>query len=184
MIEKISTKILDLLQAGVATLIEGGADADWSGVKRPDTTSDDAAEGYVNLFDKSHDPDGEGHRPAIYVGTRGLEAGDGREFDVQSSGGRVELRIAQIPLVICVLATTKNEARRRRNQLRANVRDILQANPVVSSYWYGLETAVSMNPNDNKVWTTATGAGSQQVAEGIGVLWLSVRYSWTIGCDA
>jgi hypothetical protein len=185
MIEKISAKILDLLAASATTYAGGNAyAAGWTGVKRPDTTSDDAAAGYVNLFDKSHDPDGDKHRPAIYLGSLALEADDDREFDLQSGSGGFELRIAHIPLVICVQATTKTLAKQHRNQLRNNVRKVLFASRVLSNYWYCMETAVGSGQKQNKIWTTATGAGDQQVAEGMGVIWCSVQYSWNSSCDA
>lgn len=186
MIEKISTKILDILEADSRLYAGGNAYATgWPGVKRADEDGD-AAQGYVNLFDKAHDPDGQAHRPAIYLGTRAMEATDEIEFDTISSGGLVELRVMLVPLIICVLGDTKVDARRQRNQLRRNVKAILQEQIVVSGFWYQLRMpGGSGGVAAERVWTTATGGSpGQQVAEGMASVVCRVSYSWNSACDA
>lgn len=186
MIEKISTKILDILQADPRLHAGGNAyPAGWPGVRRADADND-ASEGYINLFDKAHDPDGKGHRPAIYVGTRAMEATDEIEFDTISSGGLTEYRVMLVPLILCVLADTKVDARRQRNQLRRNVKAILQEQIVQSGFWYKLRMpGGSGGVAAERVWTTASGgAPITQVAEAMATVTCRVSYSWNSGCDA
>jgi len=185
MIEKISAKLLTILAADSRLYAGGNSYAPgWTGVKR-ESLGDTPTAGYVNLFDKSHDPDGVGHSPGIYVGTRGLEATDDEEFEVQSGTGRVELRLLTVPLYITCLATDKYTARKMRNQLRRNVKVILMTQIVVTDYWYGLEMPGGPGSITNeRVWTTATGGGTQQSAEGIAIIPVRIHYSWNPTCDA
>lgn len=184
MIERISQHILDILEAD-ARLIAGGNAyaAGWTGTSREENDETPAA-GLVNLFDKSHDPDGDGHRPAIYVGTRGLEASDALDFPTCSQGGRTEFRVMLIPLILCVQATTKRGARQQRNQLRHNVKAILLDNILADGHWYELTMPgqAGSGPASERVWTTAT--GGQQVAEGVATVPVQVRYSWSTTSDA
>lgn len=182
MIEKISDKILDILQADIRLFAGGNAYASgWTGVKRPDV-SGSAAAGYVNLFDKPHDDDANTHRPAVYVGGKGLEATDDLDYVVQN-GNRIEYRVMSIPLFICAMASDKFAARKQRNQLRNNIKQILFEQVVLSGYWYEFTMSGVRNVPD-RVWTSATGGASQQVAESMGIIPCNIRYSYSVGCDA
>lgn len=184
MIEKISDKILDILQADARLYAGGNAyGPGWTGVKRPDV-SGTAAEGYVNLFDKPHDEDAGAKRPAVYVGSKGIEASDVEEYEVQSKDGHIEARLLTIPLVICVQAQNKFDARKRRNQLRQNIKSILAGFRLVDGFWYWLEMkGAAGGPMMDRVSTSSSGSGDQQVSEGVGVVPLSIHYTWSANCD-
>lgn len=181
MIERISEHILDLLEAD-SRLIQGGnsfADG-WPGVMR-ESEGDTSQLGFVNLFDKCYDQDGTKHRAAIYVGTHGWEATDSEDFPTCSSGARIEYRALLIPLIICCMAPSKRESRQQRNQLRFNVKQILLSNVLADGYWYELTVPGQSGGGAAReaVWTTASGGGSQQMAESIGTVPVRVRYSWS-----
>jgi len=185
-IEKICDKVLDILQADASLYAGGNAyGAGWTGVLRPDVSGSPAA-GYINLFDKPYDDDGSKHRPAVYVGTRAMEATDSLDFPVQTSGGRVEYRVLVVPLIVAVQAADKFSARKQRNQLRHNIKQILLQQIVVSGYWYELTIPGNAGGGalSERVWLSATGANNQQVAEAIAAIPLQIRYSWFVGCDA
>ncbi len=184
MIERISQKVLDLLQAD-PQLTRGGTAyaAGWPlGVTREEN-GDTPAAGKVNLFDKAFDPDSGATRPAIYVGTRGMEAGDALDFPTCSAGNRVEYRILTVPLIVAVQGATKHQARQMRNQLRFNVKQILLRHLLADGYWYEL-TMPGVGGMPNRVWTSATGGASQQVAEGMGTITVQCRYSFNASADA
>lgn len=182
MIETISTKLLDILAADARLYAGGNAyPAGWPGVKRNDA----AVANYVNLFDKSYDLDGTGHRPAVYVGTRAVEATDSLDFPVISAGGRIEYRVLLIPLVVCVQGATKSDIRKQRNQLRRNIKVILLEHIVASGYWYEMTMpGGNAGMSSERVWTTGSGGNAQQVAEGMAAIPCQVRYSWNSSCDA
>lgn len=184
MIEKISTKILDILAADVRLYAGGTAyPAGWTGVKREEA-GDTPAEGYVNLFDKPYDIDGKQHRAAVYAGHHALEATDSIDFDTQSAGGRIEYRLLTLQLVICVQAATKHAARAQRNQLRRNVKVILMTQIVQTGYWYDLfMPGGSGGTTSERVLTTGTGGNAQQAAEGLAFVPVCVRYSWNPTCE-
>jgi hypothetical protein len=180
MIERICTKILDILQADSRLNQGGSAFADgWNGVVR-ETDGDTPQAGYISLFDKSYDNDGSGHRPAIYVGSHGLEATDTEDFPTCNSGKRIEHRVLMIPFIVCVQAPTKNEARRQRNQLRFNIKQILLTQIRQDGYWYELTLPGGTGGmTSERVWTTGTGGAAQQTAEAVAAVPVQVRYSWS-----
>jgi hypothetical protein len=185
MIEKICSKLFDLLAAS-PTLYAGGSafGTAWLGVKRepPDGA---ARAGWVNLYDKPYEIDGGGHRPGVYLGMKAFEVDDRQDFPVVSSSGHIDYRIMTVPIVICVQAADKNTARKQRNQLRNNIRKILFPNLVVSGYWYNLTMPGSTGSGiPERVWTTATGGGDQQVAEAVCGLPVVLQYSWNASADA
>lgn len=181
MIERICQKILDILEADSRLLAGGNAfAAGWTTVTREEN-GDTPAEGSINLFDKPYYDDAGSRRPAIYIGTRTIEATDALDFQTHSSGARLEYRILTIPLVIACQAPMLREARQQRNQLRRNVKVILLEQIVQSGYWYELFLpGGSGGATSERVWTSTTGAGSQQVAEGLAMLPVQCRYSWNV----
>lgn len=186
MIEKISDKILDILQSDSRLYAGGNAyAAGWTGVLRPDADNVSAQAGYVNLFDKPHDDDANTHRPAVYLGSKAMEASDSLDF-VTQNGNRVEYRILIIPLFVCAMAGDKFAARKQRNQLRNNIKQILFSQVVLDGYWYELTIPGQSGGGmlSERVWTSGTGGASQQVAEAMAVVPVQVRYSYSVGCDA
>jgi hypothetical protein len=188
--EAILTHLLDIL-AGDARLILGGnaygtANVNaWLGVKRPDNGTDSPAAGWVNLFDETAEPDSLNTRPAIYVGTRGMETHDGLDFVTMSSGvGRTEYRALTIPLVIAAQATTKKKARAQRNQLVGNVRRILLGHVVETGYWWQMEMPGDVTGGARQVSQTTgvggTGTVATGSAEAIQTLPITIHYSFNI----
>lgn len=137
MIEAIQTRILDILQAD-KRLYQGGAayEPGWEGVTRPDADLP-AQPGWVNLFDESYEPNSVMNRPAIYLGTRAMDADDRLDL-VTCNGTRQEMRVCTIPLVIAVTmqGSQRAAAKRQRNQLRANVKQILFDHATDALWWY------------------------------------------------
>lgn len=185
LIERISQHLLDLLQAD-NRLFEGGNayPTGWAGVTREEFAVPPVAN-KVNLFDKPFAPDSGEHRPAVYVGSRAMEASDSLDFVTISSGNRLEYRVLIVPLIVCVQADTEFSARKQRNQLRRNVRAILFDHLRADGYWYQLTMPGRLGGGmtDERVWTTATAGGSVQVAEGMGTVPCEIQYSWNSGCD-
>jgi len=185
-IEAICDKVLDILEADTSLYAGGNAyAAGWTGVLRPDVTGSPAA-GYVNLFDKAYDDDGSKHRPAVYVGTRAMEATDSLDYESQSSGGRIEYRVLVFPLIVAVQAADKFSARKQRNQLVHNIKQILLQHILADGFWYELTIPGNAGGGalSHRVWLSASGGNSQQVAEAMSAIPLQIRYSWSVGCDA
>lgn len=182
MIERISQKIMDILEADSRLLLGGNAYATgWSAVTREDN-GDTPAAGSVNLFDRAYDPDATTHRPAVYVGTKEMEADDRLDYETHHAGNRLQYRIVTIPLVLAVAANgTKRAARAQRNQLRHNIMVILLDNYLANGYWYLLDAAGDL---PSRVRTSGSGGNDQQVAEGIGIIACQCHYSWSATASA
>jgi hypothetical protein len=185
MIETIETHVFDLLQADARLSAGGNAYQDgWPGVRRPDS-GDAAAAGCVNLFDRPFEPDAGTHRPAVYLGTRAMEADDRLEFETIASS-RIEFRILTLPLIVAVQAATMNQARKQRNQLCSNIKAIFFDHFSEAGYWYALMLPGQAGGGMAKeyVWVSGAGGGSQGVAEAMAAVPLVIRYSWKGGSPA
>lgn len=181
MIESISLRILDILQAD-ARIYRGGL---WTGVERnPDVPTD----GLVHLFDSPFEPDSNDVHPAIYVGAPGNGGSDEEEI-LCNSGGLVEMRLAKIPLylVVSIAADTSNAkltCRRLYAQLKANVVYILMDNHTdTANNWYLLERPGQRGGGDMRIGQTlaATGQEGQGRVMCVGVIPLAVHYSLVAG---
>ncbi len=184
MIYAIETHMLDVLQAD-ATLYAGGSawPAGWFGSVR---TSEAAAPqaGWVNLFDGSYEPAGGDHRPAVYLGTEQIEAYDRLEQPTIAQGAWQELRIATIVLVVAAAAPSKQQARQQRDQLRANIRAILNRHIAEPGYWYDARMGEGGGQMQEQLRVTAVGSGAQRIAEASAILPVTVRYVWSSTAQA
>lgn len=180
MIERISQKIMDVLEADSRLLLGGNAyAAGWTATTREENGGVPVA-GKINLFDKSYDADATTHRPAIYVGSRAVEAVDSLDYETCSSAGHIEYRVLILPLIVCCMAATKRIAAQQRNQLRRNIKIILLGSIVQGGYWYDLSVPGRLGGGalNEHVNTTASGGNNQQVSEAIAVIPVQVRYSF------
>jgi hypothetical protein len=193
MLDRIATHVMDLLQndrggtVGKNRLFQGGNAyaPGWSGVRRPDNGRDVATGGFVNLFDDTMEPSGGGHRPAVYLGMKALEATDDLDFPTCSGppATRVEYRKILLPLVIVTQAQgalAKAAARHQRNQLRSNILNILHDHLIESGYWYEATFPGAKGGGGNameRAWVSASGQGDQSAAVAIATLPMVIRYS-------
>lgn len=181
MLDAIITHILDILQQDPNTFAGGGAFASgWAGVTRPDKGLL-AQSGFVNLYDGCYEPAGSGHRPAIYLGTREMEYEEVLEEQVLAAG-HAEIRRLTVPLLVVAQAPTETAARGQRNQLCANVRQVLAKHVVESGYWFELRTGLS----DSGLgmahgWLNRQGTASTVEVTAGGLVPCTVRYAWTAG---
>lgn len=178
MLDLIETHVLDLLQ-GDSRLIAGGNawSAGFSGALRP-ANGDTPAAGFVNLFDHVYQANADSFRPGIYLGQHTEEASDSLDF-AAICAAQIDYRVITIPLLIAAMATRPLDAKRQRNQLFANVTTILLDHRVEAGYWYLLELPGQSGGTSERVWASATGAGSQGIAEAHAVLPVVVRYALT-----
>jgi len=190
MLDTISTHLLDILQADPRLIQNGNAytapaTTAWKGTRRPDNGTDAAAAGYVNLFDSPFEKAPFTHRPAIYLGDEVMDAMDKliRPAINSSNGRRIEYRCLLIPLVVVVAVQGGNKAAaaHQRNQLRSNIKLILLDHLSEPGYWYK-QTVPGLSGGGiaiERVSATATGAGGQDIAEGMCRIPVEIEYSYS-----
>jgi len=192
MIERIEEHVVDLLYQNPVLLCAGGTSyaPGWAGVTREMTAQviDKTgvvvtggvvpSPGYVNLFDRVYTKDNENARPGIYMGGTGYEASDEEDFPVISGGQFVEYRILRIQLMITVTDQDQYVARKKRAQLRYNVRGILRKYLLMSTYWWQLRMPGRRGGGDmsERHWMSATGGGSQGIVEAYVTMPVAAHY--------
>jgi hypothetical protein len=187
MYDALVTHLLDVLAADSRLYAAGNAYAPnglnanaWAGVKRPDNGTDSPAAGYINLFDSTAEPDAMDTRPAIYVGTRGVETVGRTEFFTMSAGpGRTNYEQLTIPLFIEAQAPTKHAARSQRNQLLGNVRRILLDHSAAESgFWWQLEMPGDVAGGARQIGQISGTGGTTGSAQANVVLPVVIHYSF------
>ncbi len=179
MINTIVTHVLDLLAKDPGTFAGGTVyPAGWLGVSR--VSDNGNRPGFVNIFDGTYEPSGADHRPAVYIGSEQIETYDRLEM-AAIANGYTELRVAVVPLVICAAAADKRSARQQRDQLRANIRTVLQKHISETGYWYECLAEAGGGQLQGDLRVTASGGGTQRVAEATSICPLQIRYYWQPG---
>ncbi len=130
---------------------------------------------------------------AVYVGSRSNGTSDEEEFP-SIAGGLQEFRLAKVPLFLVVAvdpadsANPKLLARKRWNQLRANISYILMDYIIdrTNGTWYKMERPGQRAGGDmrSSVHISASGAGDQGIVRAIGTLPLAVHYQLVAGATA
>lgn len=131
--DQIITRLLDILAADPQLYAGGTAFADgWKGANRVNASADGqtALPGYVNLYDGPYRQQGSDTRPAIYLGDERFAVEDRQEHPPAIGGsttGVVEYNVLTVNLRLVVQPGTQKGAWKQINQLRNNVKQILNA---------------------------------------------------------
>ena len=182
MIDTVVDHIVSLLQSPI--LYQGGnaypggsapyANA-WQGTILADNGGAEQG-GWVNIYEKSYQEGGADERPAVYLGLPSQETLIHRGDPVASGTGlnRVEFWWAELPLVIVASSyTSLRDARKQRNQLLANVLQILWPKVTETNDWWDLGFA---DHQPIQLKCSGTG-GAEGVGEAIAIVMLKIAFS-------
>ena len=166
MLDAIQTAIFDLLENDSRLLT--CLPTDFAGVRRCKNSplfggadsNHDPAQGYVNLFDWSFEPNDNTMKPAVYCGMRGLESIDSKDsFMPEVNGNMINYRIARIPIVIVSDVPDRLTARLWKNQLRVNIQEILLYSDNIQTVNWNLITI----DTPSQARSINTGGGAMQI---------------------
>lgn len=190
MINRLIKRVFDILQAD-ARLVQSGTaygtigQPAFSGVVRVSAQQEPIVD-HVNLIETPLIPDARTSRPAIYRGMKNVEAMDRLDPDMKITvhpSGFLQYRYLIVPLVIVAASNAGQlDADSKRNQLLANVEQILISHLQDDGYWWYL--MFSDDLGGRRIWSSAapsqTTIANQTIhyAESYALLPVRLRYAW------